>query len=462
MPLDRRQALVLEPVRRFLRRQAHPHLLNLLAKVRSGDFGAVFDGLTTREQIALFKVLAEHGPALGARFLVDLPHEGGIELIRQLDVEAAARLLEQCAENDAAYILAGLESDESTPILELMRPEEKATVEKLLIYQEETAGRLMTPDVFAVHEDLAAGETIAALQAKRDVEIAFYLYVIDNRNHLVGVLSLRELLTHPPQQPVKEFMSTDLITVRTDTDQEEVAKVAAKYDLLAIPVVDDQGRLVGVVTIDDVMDVLREEASEDILRLAGTSEEERIEPSAAKSARARAPWLLVTFCGGFLASIVFNSFSATLGGKLLGLAAFIPIVLGMGGSAGTQSSIVVIRSLATGRLKEGDFLSAFLRETGVAATLGFAFGALLTLGSYLALVWRGQASGANAIQLAFVVGLALGLSMAVATVLGAMLPLLLHRAGIDPAVSSTPFVTTSMDILGILIFFTLSTLFIVG
>jgi magnesium transporter len=250
--------------------------------------------------------------------------------------------------------------------------------------------------------------------------------------------------------------------VRTDTDQEEVAKVAAKYDLLAIPVVDDQGRLVGVVTIDDVMDVLREEASEDILRLAGTSEEERIEPSISKSARARAPWLLVTFIGGFLASIVFNSFSASLGGKLIGLAAFIPIVLGMGGSAGTQSSIVIIRSLATGRLKEGEFVSAFLRESGVAAALGFAFGALLTLGSYLALVWRGQATGTDAFQQAFVIGLALGASMAVATVLGAMLPLLLHRAGIDPAVSSTPFVTTSMDILGILIFFTLVTLFIAG
>lgn len=462
MASDRRQALVLEPVRRFLRRQAYPHLLNLLAKVRPGDFGSIFDRLTEREQIALFKVLAAQGPALGSRFLVDLPHEGGIELIRQLDADSAARLLEQCAENDAAYILAGLEQGESAPILELMRAEEKATVEKLLIYAEETAGRLMTPDVFAVPEELTAAEAIAALQAKRDIEIAFYLYVTDNRNHLVGVLSLRELLTHPPQVAIKEFMSTDLITVRADTDQEEVARIAAKYDLLAIPVVDEQGRLVGCVTIDDVMDVLREEASEDILRLAGTSEDERIEPSIAKSARARAPWLLATFAGGFVASIVINSFSNTLAGRLVGLAAFIPIILGMGGSAGTQSAIVIIRSLATGRLREGEFVTAFVRESGVAATLGFGFGALLVLGSYAALLLRGQASGGNALREALVIGVSLALSMTLATVIGALLPIGLHRLGIDPAVSATPFVTTSMDVLGTLIFFSLATLLVLS
>jgi magnesium transporter len=460
--LDRRQALVLEPVRRFLRRQAYPHLLNLLAKVRPGDFGAIYDGLTEREQISLFKVLAVQNPRLGSRFVVDLPHEGSIDLIRRLDHEASARLLEHCAENDAAFILSGLSADESQPILELMHPEEKATVEKILIYPEETAGRLMTPDVFSVHEDLTAGEAIAALQSKRDIEIAFYLYVVDQRNHLVGVLSLRELLTHPPLQPVREFMSTDLITVRTDTDQEEVARIAAKYDLLATPVVDDQGRLVGVVTIDDVMDVLREEATEDIMRLAGTSEEERIEPSITKSARTRAPWLLATFGGGFIASIVINGFSSTLSGRLIGLAAFIPIILGMGGSAGTQSAIVMIRGLATGRVKEGEFFAAFLRESGVAASLGLMFGSLLVGGAYTALLIRGQATGSDAIREALVIGLSLAISMMLATVIGAALPLGLHKLGIDPAVSATPFVTTSMDVLGTLIFFSLASLLILG
>lgn len=462
MALERRQALVIEPVRRFLRRSAYPHLLNLLAKVRPADFATIFEALTEREHVGLFKVLAQQGPALGARFLVELPHEGGAKLIRKLEATEAARLLEQCAENDAAFLLGLLDEEQSHQILELMRPEEKTEVEKLLIYEEETAGRLMTPDVFAIHEELTASEAIAALQAKRDVEIAFYLYVVDNRNHLVGVLSLRELLTHPPNQPIKEFMSSDLITVRTDTDQEEVARLASQYDLLAVPVVDEQGRLVGVVTIDDVMDVLREEATEDIMRLAGTSEEERIEPSIGKSARVRFPWLLATFAGGFVASIVINSFTNTLAGNLVGLAAFIPIILGMGGSAGTQSAIVIIRGLATGRVKEGKLFATMAREAGVAATLGLIFGVLLVLGSYVALVLRHQAVGSGALRTAFVVGLSLGLSMTLATVIGAALPIVLHRLGIDPAVSATPFVTTSMDVLGTLIFFSLATLLILS
>ncbi|MBP7147827.1 MAG: magnesium transporter [Acidobacteria bacterium] len=458
--VERRHAVILESVRRFMRRSAYNHLLNLLRKTRPQDFGPIYDELPEREQLALFKLLASREPEIGAEFLVELTHGRGPGLLAALEPESAARLLEKCAEDDSAELLAALDEEQSARILEAMKPEEKASVEKLLIYEEETAGRIMTLDVFSLPEDMTIREAISALQARsQEVEMAFYLYVVDDRNHLVGVLSLRELLLHPPETPLKEIMNTDLITVRTDTDQEEVARVTAKYDLMAMPVVDQNGRLAGMVTIDDVVDVLREEATEDILRIAGTSEEERIEPSIGKSVRMRSPWLLATFLGGLAASVVINGYAGTLQ-QMVGLAAFIPIVLNMGGSVGTQSAIVIIRGLATGRVREGLLLTTFLREVGVAAVLGFGYGLLLVLGSYAALVLRGQAAGALAVTTGIVIGASLALSMMLATLMGVTIPLLLHRLGIDPALSTTPFVTTTMDVVGSLIFLSLATLII--
>lgn len=455
-PLDRRQLLVLESVRRFLRRGAFAHLLNLLAKTRPQDFAPLYEEMTEREQVALFRALAERDPELGAAFLVELAPGSGPALLRRLGPQGAARLLERCADDDAADLLTELEQSEQDAILEAMRPEEKAGVEQLLIFDEETAGRIMTPEVFALRERCTVGEAIRELQTRGSVEMAFYVYVIDERNHLVGVLSLRDLLLHPPETRLSEIMNTDLITVRTDTDQEEVARIAAKYDLIAIPVLDDQGKLVGMVTIDDVIDVLREEATEDIFRMAGTSEEERIEPSIWKSVRTRSPWLVATFCGGMLASFVISGFQPTLQ-RIVGLAAFIPIVLGMGGSAGNQTAIVVIRGLATGRIHEGVLLRSFLRELGVSVVLGGVYGLLLAAGSFASLHWLSEMPASAALPVALVVGSSLAMSMTVATFVGSVLPLVLHRLGIDPAISTTPFVTTTTDVVGSLIFLGLAT-----
>ena len=457
MPLDRRQAIFLESLRRFLRRSALVNLRKLLTKVRPQDFPPLYEDLTEREQLQLFQFLADKDPELGASLLVELREGQGPALLRRLGPDRAARLLEQCADDDAADLLADLEEEFSAEILERMKPEEKAAVEQLLIYEEETAGRIMTPDVLALPETMTVEEAIRTIQERGRVEMAFYLYVVDQRHHLVGVLSLRELLLHPPTVRLHEIMNTDLVTVRTDTDQEEVARVAAKYDLLAIPVVDEQGRLAGVVTIDDVIDVLREEATEDFYRLAGTSEEERIEPSVIKSARIRSPWLLAVFVGDLLAGVVIGSFKGTLE-HMVGLAAFVPIVLAMGGTTGNQSAIVIIRGLATGRVKEGEYVRTLLRELGTAGLLGFLYGVLLFGASVGMLWWRGLAPDPRAAVLTgATIGVALALSMMFATVMGASMPLLLHRLGFDPAVSTTPFVTTSTDAVGSLIFFLLAT-----
>ncbi len=456
MVLDRRQTVFLESLRRFLRRSAQLHLLNLLAKARPQDFSPIYQELTERERAQLFRLLSERDAVVGAEFLVELPLDDQLGLVRHLGAESAARILERSAEDDGATILAGLDEEESNAILEAMRPEEKEAVEQLLVYEEETAGRIMTTDVFSLHEGTTVAEAIAAVQSLGDVEMAFYLYVVDDRRHLVGVLSLRELLLHPPVTTLRTIMNADLITCRTDDDQEEVAAQAAKYDLLAIPVVDEQGRLAGMVTIDDVIDVLREEATEDIFRMAGTSGQERIEPSIWKSARTRSPWLVATFCGGMLASLVINKFNSTLQ-QVIGLAAFIPIVLGMGGSAGNQTAIVMIRGLATNRISEGSLLRSFLREIGVAAVLGVLYGTLLVGGSMASFYLVGGFAGPATVMPSLIIGVSLALSMLVAALVGSTLPLLLHKVGIDPAISTTPFVTTTTDVFGSLIFLGLAT-----
>ncbi len=457
--IERRQVIVLESVRRFLRRSAHTHLVNLLAKVRPPDFGPIYEKLSERERVALFRLLATRDPELGAGFLVELPHETGPDLLRLLGPEAAARLLEKCAEDDAADLLARLDDEESRQVLDGMRPEDKAGVEKLLIYADETAGRIMTPDVFSLHEETTVEKATAALRSRESIEIAFYLYVVDDRKHLVGVVSLRELLLNPADAKLKDMMNADLITVRTDADQEEVARIASKYDLLAIPVVDEQGRLAGAVSIDDVIDVLREEATEDILRMAGTSEEERIQPSIGKSVRTRAPWLAATFVGGLAAAVIIYRLSGILAG-FVGLAAFFPIILGTSGSAGNQSATVIMRGLATGRIREGMYLSTLAREAGVGGLLGLAYGLLLVLGSSLIVGSAGiSAQGVGGVvRVAIVIGLSLALSIVTATVLGSVVPLVLQRLKLDPATSTSPLVTSTVDVMASLIFLGLASL----
>lgn len=467
MPLDRRKTVVLESIRRFLRKSAPGHLANLLTKIRPQDFPAIYAELTERERVALFKQLGERDHEGAALLLVELPPGEAVDVLSHLPVPHAAKLLEECSGDDAAELLSRMDPARSEELLRAMEPEDKAAVEQLLIYEEETAGRIMTPEVFALPEETTVAEAVSSVQARgEDVETVFYLYVTDERNHLVGVLSLRELLIHPPHMKLKEFMNQDLITVRTDADQEEVARIASKYDLLAVPVTDDRGRLVGLITIDDVIDVLREEATEDIYALAGTSAEERIEPSVMKSARIRSPWLLASAIGGLLAMIVIRKFDASLA-QVVGLAALLPVVNGTGGAAGNQSAIVIIRGLATGRIDSGQYLHSFMREMGVSAILGALYGVLVgaaTFGYSLVFGADGLVSATMAarygngamLMSSAIIAVSLLLAMLFSTLMGSMTPILLHRAGIDPAVSTTPFVTTSTDIIGSATFLTLA------
>jgi magnesium transporter len=327
-----------------------------------------------------------------------------------------------------------------------MEAEPAADVRELLEHEERTAGRIMTRNFFALDEDVTIAEAVAALQKRsEDLEMVFYVYVVDKRDHLVGVVSLRKMLTTPPSTQLKRIMVHDVISARTGDDQEKVARLVAEYNLLAIPIVDDD-RLVGIVTVDDVIDVLHEEAEEDLLALAGVSAEERIDTRAPRSLRLRAPWLLVNLVTAFLASYVVSRFEFSIS-RLPALATLMPIVAGMGGNAATQTLTVIIRGMA---------MNEFVGTTRVAlkqALVGMGNGLIngLVCAAVVAAFYKNG-------WLGIIIALAMIINMIVAGIAGSLIPVALRRLNIDPAVASSVFVTTCTDVAGFFSFLGIATI----
>ena len=450
MPAQRRIDLILESVRRLMRMGATPNLINLLQKQHPADLAQIFAELPEKERHAAFNVLAERNGRLAMEALSELGPEKGAELLALRSADEIARLAQEVASDDAAALLDHLPKELSDAVLELIRPKAGGGVSDLLEYEEQTAGRLMNPNVFALAEDLTAGESITALQAARDVEMVFYLYVVDERRHLVGVVSLRRLLLIPPDTPLKRIMTTDVYSVRDDTDQEEVARQVASYNLLAIPVVDSENKLVGVITVDDVIDVIKDEATEDVFRLAGVSKDDGVLTPPMESLRRRLPWLLVNLCTAFLAASVVGAFTDTIK-AVVALATFMPIVAGMGGNAGTQTLAVIVRGLALGELTWSNARQALFKEGLVGLGNGVVNGLMGAL-----VVWVTTGNWV----LGLILMAAMIINMFVAAVAGTLIPLGLRALKVDPALASSVFITTFTDVFGFLSFLGLGTIFL--
>ncbi|MFQ5768709.1 MAG: magnesium transporter, partial [Acidobacteriota bacterium] len=412
------------------------------------DLALLFKDLSEKEKLEVFKLLAQRSPQRAGLVLREFQSEPGLEYLRALEPEVRASVIRELTADDAAQFIFEMDEEERQELLEDIQGPEAVEIRHLLAYGEQTAGRIMTPEYFAMEETATAAQAIAALQSRgSEVEVPFYVYVIDGRNHLVGVLSLRQLLLSAPDVSLRNIMTTDIVSVTTEMDQEEVARLVSRYDLLAIPVVDPQHRLVGVITIDDVIDILKEEATEDVYRLAGTSEDERVFRSVFRAVRLRIPWLLASFFGGLLASQVINHYQGMLT-RVVMLAGFIPVVLGMGGNIGTQCSTIIVRGLATGRIEVREIWRVIFLQVRIGSILGLIYGCLLGIGSNLLL-------GVSP-RFALMLGLALLSSMMIAAVIGSAVPMLLRRMGIDPAVATGPFITTSVDVLATLVYFNLA------
>jgi magnesium transporter len=450
MVAPRRSDVVLDSVKRLLRIGATANLLNLLQKQHPADLAQIFGTLLDAERSAVFALLVERQPKLAMETISEMGPEPGAQLLTGRSAEDIAKLLHELPSDDAAALIDYLPEELSREVLELMRRRESGQVESLLEYGEQTAGRIMNPAVFALNEDLTVGEAITALQSSRDVEMVFYLYVVDVRRHLVGVTSLRRLLLVSPETPLKRIMTADLISVRVDTDQEEVARQVASYNLLAVPVVDEENKLVGVVTVDDVIDVIKDEATEDLLRLAGVSGDERIGTPAGEAIRKRLPWLGVNLVTAFVAASVVALFEGTIQ-QVTALAIFMPIVAGMGGNAATQTLTVVVRGLALGELSWANARKALAKEAVIGVGNGLALGVVAA-----GVAWLTKSDP----MLGLLLGMAMVCNMFVAATAGTLVPLGLKALKVDPALASSVFITTFTDVVGFASFLGLATLFL--
>jgi magnesium transporter len=449
---QRKLDVVLDSVKRLQRMGATANLVNLLQKQHPADLAQLFSELPDKDRHAAFSLLVERNSRLAMEALSELGPEAGAALLADRSAEEIVKLTQELPSDDAAAVIDYLPEELSAAVLELIQKRPAGgDVGELLEYPEQTAGRIMNPKVFALSEDLTAGESITALQSSRDVEVVFYLYVIDARRHLVGVVSLRRLLLVPPPTPLKRIMTTDLISVRVDTDQEEVARQVASYNLLAIPVVDEENKLAGVITVDDVIDVIKDEATEDVYRLAGVSSDDRVFTKPSESLRKRLPWLLVNLGTAFIAALVVSAFSGTI--AVLPIAAVLmPVVAGMGGNAATQTLTVIVRGIALGELTWANTRKALFKEAAVGLANGLACG--LVAGLVVTLATRGNW------VLGLVLGLAMLINMFVAASAGTIIPLVLRAMKVDPALASSVFITTLTDMFGFFSFLGLATLFL--
>ncbi len=445
---EQRLKLVMDSVSRLVRRGAMSNAVNLLTKLRPVDIAQIISQIPQYERETIFDSLVRHDLTKAAETLSEMETDGAVSLLTTLNREDVTRLLQELPSDDAALLVAEIPEELRDELLDTMKLEHSTVVNELLGFADETAGRIMTPDYFALDEDLTVSEAVTALQRRsEEFEMAFYIYVVDSRNHLLGVVSLRQLLLNPPSTPLRKIMIGDVIKVTTDTDQEEVARQVATYNLLAVPVVDQENKLVGIITVDDIIDVMREEATEDIYALAGVEADDRALGSAMNSVRRRLPWLMVSL-GGALIAVAIVKFLLPANQNSILLAILIPVVATMGSNAATQTMTVVVRGIGLGEVSWETRWRVTLKEALVGLINGLVIG--LSVCAIIAL-WFGLALG-------IVLGLTMVLSLLVACTLGTLTPVLLKRFRVDPALASSVFVVTFTDIITFFFYFGIAAL----
>jgi len=437
--------------RRLLRRNAKINLIKLTNKTHPADLAVVFRYFSDEEQIEIFSLMKESEHT--AEFLSELDDALVNELLENESYERIAAIIEKAPTNDQSGILNVLDDEKAKSIIELLNVEEQEEIAEIMGYPDDSAGALMNTEVFTLHENITAGEAIKTLQDQEGAEMVFYLYITDDDDRLVGIISLRALTTTSSNTTLKDIMIKNVHSIRPETDQEEVARIVAQYNFLAVPVLDSDSKLLGIVTVDDVVDVIREEATEDFLRMAGAGKDREILlKSSWENAKTRLPWLFASWIGGVIAASLIGVFENMLE-NIIALAAFIPVILGMGGNIATQSSTIIVRGMATGRVNLGGEIKLILKEAQVGLILGTLYGVLL--GLFARFIFSDAPE-----NLGFVVGLSICASMMVAATVGTIIPLILRKLDIDPAVATGPFVTTSIDILGVLFYFLIAGLFL--
>jgi magnesium transporter len=439
--------LLSDTIGRLHRRAAIKSLQKVISKTHAADLALVLRSLPESEVTPVF-LSASYERA--AEILTYLTPRLLDILFSEAPRDSILAVLDKVPPDELTDLIAQLEPTLAESLMASMAGADKKEIENLLQYAPDTAGGIMTPDFFALPDDTPVGKAIDTIHDLSDVEMVFYLYVVDSEGRLIGVVSLRQLLIAKPEKILREIMNARIIKVYTSAHQEEVAKLADKYRILAVPVVDEHEVLVGMVTVDDIIEVIQEETTKDILKMAGTDESEILAHSPLKIARIRLPWLFAAFGGGLAATGIIHLFESVLT-QLLALSAFLPVVMGMAGNVGVQTSTVAVRGLATGQLNIGHTVAAIYKEARVGLLLGVFYGMILGLFGWWAF---------GSISLGEIVGVTILFNMTGAAILAIVLPLFFHRIGADPAIATGPFVTTAIDILGVANYFGIAILFV--
>ncbi|HSJ55444.1 MAG TPA: magnesium transporter [Anaerolineae bacterium] len=437
---------ILAQLRAALERDDLSGAVAIIAGLRPPDQAELFSELEDREQ---FVLLPELHPNDSADILEELDDEEAAELVAGLSTETVIRIVDEMEPDEAADLLGDMPRERAIAVLAgLEDPDE---VRPLLLHADDSAGGLMTSDYLALRVRMTAGEALQAIREwQPDSENVYYLFVVDRFGRLAGVINLRQLVVAHPQTPLADIMDREVIRVRVGADQEECARLMARYDLLALPVVNGDDTLVGVVTFDDVMDVLEDEATEDIQRLGGAQPLERpyLDTNVWTLARKRIGWLLLLFLTATLTGSVMRLFEGVME-SVVALAVFIPLLIGTGGNAGSQTTAIIIRELATGEVEFGDALRVWLHEALVGLLLGLGMAAV----AYArAITWESDPALALTVSAA-IMGIVLW-----ATSIGSLLPLVAARLRIDPTVVSGPAMSTLVDATGLFIYFTIARL----
>ncbi len=428
-------------------------LREALDEFHSEDIAELLEDLPQEEAIALFRAVP---PDLAAAVLAHMPDEERGRILERLGAQNAAEVLSEMAPDDRADVIQDLPSPIAEMILSHIaetEPEIAQDLRDLSSYPEDSAGGLMTTDYITLSPTMKIWQAMEAVRqySRRDrAETVYYGYVQAYGGRLVGVVSLRELILSDPGVAIEDTMEHNVISVGPESDQEEVARMFQKYAFSALPVVDIQGRMLGLVTVDDVIDVVVEEATEDLQMMGAVQpiDDTYFATGFWTFIAKRAPWLIVLFMGGLLTASVMNKHEADMA-AVVELVIFIPLIISSGGNSGSQSSSLIIRALAVGEVVPADWVRILVREAGIGLVLGLVLG---IVGFVRALV----IGSAHAFELALSVSISVLAVVTVGTLVGSLLPLAIKRVGLDPAVSSTPFIASLVDVLGLLVYFSIA------
>jgi magnesium transporter len=441
---------LLDDIRPMIENKAYQELENSLVPLHPADLADLLEHLEVEERISVFSLL---DPERAGEVLIKISPPIQESLINEFDDKRLTQILNELDSDDATDIFSRLPRERSEAIIRLLSPEAREELKRLTGYETDTAGGIMALEFVSVNANSTIREAIEKIREKsQEVEKLYYVWVVDDRSSLMGVVSMKDLLLEPIDTKIKDIMKTEVISVDVGTDQEEVARIVKQYDLTNVPVVNGQHKLIGRITNDDIIDVIDEEASEDFSLMAGVMDQELAEESAFKISRARLPWLLLGLLGGLVSAIVINHFHGSIE-KILALSFFIPVIMAMGGNTGIQASTVVIRGLATGDISIIRIGRRLLTELWVALINGILCGMLLGLVVYF---WLSD------LPLGIGVGVSLITVILFSGAFGSFIPLFLKKLNIDPALAAGPFITTSNDILGLFVYLSIITQFLVA